>query len=180
MRIAIIGWGSLIWDPRCLPHCGTWYLGGPRLPIEFSRISPDGRLTLIIDREHGHPVVSRWSRSPRSGIQHAVADLAAREVCDPDGIGFLDRGHPEQPDVPTTVRRWCASNDLDGAVWTALPGTFEQRAGRPFSVANAMDYLDSLVGSDRARALAYLRNAPEQVDTPVRRAFEADPRFGGD
>ena len=49
MRIAVIGWGSLLWSPRTLPLAGTWSSDGPVLPIEFARISVDGRLTLIIE-----------------------------------------------------------------------------------------------------------------------------------
>jgi hypothetical protein len=48
MRIAVIGWGSLIWDPRELDRQGRWHTCGPRLPIEFARISKDVRLTLVI------------------------------------------------------------------------------------------------------------------------------------
>ena len=44
MKIAILGWGSLVWDSRQLPHSGEWHTGGPVLPIEFSRVSKDGRL----------------------------------------------------------------------------------------------------------------------------------------
>jgi hypothetical protein len=45
MRIAILAWGSLIWNPRYLPLASEWVLGGPVLPIEFARVSADGRLT---------------------------------------------------------------------------------------------------------------------------------------
>ena len=47
-RIACIGWGSLIWDPRSLPIEGMWSTDGPDLPIEFTRESSDGRMTLAI------------------------------------------------------------------------------------------------------------------------------------
>jgi hypothetical protein len=49
MNIAILGWGSLVWDQRVLPTESEWNSEGPRLPIEFSRVSQDGRLTLVID-----------------------------------------------------------------------------------------------------------------------------------
>ncbi|HOW68396.1 MAG TPA: hypothetical protein P5055_13320 [Candidatus Paceibacterota bacterium] len=53
MSIAILGWGSLIWNPRDLPITGDWQGDGPVLPIEFTRISDNGRLTLVIDERHG-------------------------------------------------------------------------------------------------------------------------------
>lgn len=57
MKIAILGWGSLIWDPRALRTVGKkWSDGGPTLKIEFSRISSDDRLTLVIDEANGSEV----------------------------------------------------------------------------------------------------------------------------
>lgn len=185
MRIAILGWGSLVWNPAGLPHDGTWRADGPTLPIEFSRISPDGRLTLIVDRRHGVAVRAAWTLSTRVVLDDAVSDLAARERCDASGIGWLDRASgrtsrtrfPGQLDVLPALRSWCADRDHDAVLWTALPATFEQVTGRPFDVAAGLDYLDGLAGPRRARAVEYLRRAPEATRTPLRAAFRADPRF---
>ena len=46
MKIAVLGWGSLIWDPKELDANNEWNNDGPFLPIEFARISNNGRLTL--------------------------------------------------------------------------------------------------------------------------------------
>ena len=51
MKIACIGWGSLIWDPRELKIGNDWNDDGPMLPVEFTRISSDKRVTLIIDKQ---------------------------------------------------------------------------------------------------------------------------------
>lgn len=48
MRIVIPGWGSLIWNPGNLAMTGEWQPDGPMLPVEFARVSTDGRLTLVI------------------------------------------------------------------------------------------------------------------------------------
>ena len=54
MSTAILGWGSLIWDPRDLQqHIGPWLKLGPVLPIESSRVSSGRWLTLVIDDENG-------------------------------------------------------------------------------------------------------------------------------
>lgn len=185
MKIAILGWGSLIWNPDGLPHDGRWRMGGPTLPIEFSRISPDGRLTLVVDPDHGPAVVTRWSLSPRDSIEPAVVDLATRERCRPDGIGYLDLGSgahsrerfPRQKDVDRIVRGWGDREGVEAVLWTALPATFEARTGSPFSVQRGLDYLAGLSGPLRETALDYVRNAPREVDTPLRRAFASDPRF---
>jgi hypothetical protein len=83
MTIAILGWGSLIWDRRDLPVSGEWQRGGPVVSIEFSRISKNseraGCLTLVIDEQHGTNVTTRFARSPRTNLDDAIADLRVRE-----------------------------------------------------------------------------------------------------
>ena len=48
MKIFFLGWGSLIWFPDNLSKKGEWYRDGPCLPVEFARISNNGRLTLVL------------------------------------------------------------------------------------------------------------------------------------
>jgi len=43
MKIAVLAWGSLVWDRRDLAVAGNFEPTGPRLPIEFCRVSGDGR-----------------------------------------------------------------------------------------------------------------------------------------
>ena len=47
MKIAILAWGSLLRSETM--KIGKWQIDGPFLPLELSRISNDGRLTLVID-----------------------------------------------------------------------------------------------------------------------------------
>ena len=41
MRICILGWGSLLWDqdPVFDARHGAWQADGPKLKLEFSRVS---------------------------------------------------------------------------------------------------------------------------------------------
>jgi hypothetical protein len=66
-----------------------------------------------------------------------------------------------------------ASNGYDAAIWTALASNFNEpgKGGEPFSVTAAVQYLATLQGRDDAtfsRALAYIRQAPPEVETPAR------------
>ena len=176
----VLGWGSLIWSPRNLQRLGDWCDGGPQLPIEFTRISSDGRLTLVVDEIHGAEC-STWSCRTPLRLPAAVDDLAAREGCKPRHIGAVKADHEASSgvasDVEQRIANWCRESGYSGAVWTALPPTFEERAGVPFSVQAAIGYLESLEGPKRERAFEYIRRAPSSTDTPLRRAFHA--RWGG-
>ena len=175
MRIAIIGWGSLIWDPRDLPREGIWQAGGPKLPIEFSRVSKDCRLTLVID-EKGVEVPTQFVLSPRTSLDDALNDLASREGTHRAKIGFVDllnnesshRKYPEQVDVSVQLTKWCKKKRFDAALWTALVPNFKEQTGRDFDVDNAVAYLKGLPKGARKNALKYIDCAPEEVETRLR------------
>ncbi|HEX9667551.1 MAG TPA: hypothetical protein VGA95_13470 [Thermodesulfobacteriota bacterium] len=177
MRIVIIGWGSVIWDPRDLPREGIWQSEGPRLPIEFSRVSRGRRLTGIIDYEHGTDVETKYVISPRVDIDDAIEDLRVREDTVKKHIGFVDNKHNIASDTAhsndrrtcETVKRWLAKTDFLGAVWTALRSNFREETGRDFSVEHGVEYIRNLPTTARQQALKYIRNAPTEVDTPLRR-----------
>lgn len=171
MKIAILGWGSLIWDPRDLPKEGSWQFGGPKLPIEFSRISKDCRLTLVIDLENGQNVSTRYVLSPRVDIEDTVTDLALREGTSKDKIGYVDLCNNKKNNSERTheiIRKWCKRKKFDGAVWTALPSNFEEETTRTFNPEAAVNYLRSLPETARKNALKYIRNAPEEIISPLR------------
>lgn len=178
-RIAIVGWGSLIWDLDDLaPHVdGDWQLTrGPSLPLEFSRISPKRKLGLVvcIDPEHGAPCATHAILSTRTDLDAARADLAARERAPPDLIGLTclrsGRSHGRGAGF---VADWARANGLAGAVWTDLPPNFAADRGEPFSLPAAEAYLQSLKGDSHAEAVRYIENAPRWTDTPLRRRLSA-------
>ncbi|MCX6339455.1 MAG: hypothetical protein NTX71_06000 [Candidatus Aureabacteria bacterium] len=184
MEIAIIGWGSLVWDPRDLPREGTWQEGGPRLSIEFSRISCDARLTLVIDKSNGNVVPTMHVLSPRASLDDARDDLKKREGTSDEKIGWVDitRGtsspdtNPRQTDVHDVIRTWCQEHGYQAAVWTALDSNFKKETEREFSVEAAIAYLSGLPMNVRKKALKYIWNAPEFITTKVREAVKQ--RFG--
>ena len=185
MKIAIIGWGSLIWDPRDLPKEGIWQEDGPELPLEFSRISRDARLTLVIDQTDGKIIKALHVLSPRTSLDDACEDLRKREgIPNKKSIGWVDIVKKtdsyltcrEQANVHEIVEKWCIEHRYDAAVWTALPSNFKKETGKDFSDTAALEYLTSLPRNVCKEALRYIRNAPDCIDTPVRKVVEK--RFG--
>ena len=172
MKIAILGWGSLIWDPRELHYRGRWYRNGPTLPIEFSRISSDGRLTLVIDEKNGAQVVTRYSFSSLPDLKQAISDLNAREGRPgSERIGFIElKTNTSNPDAKAAhpiaferIRAWGIEKKLDAVIWTALGPNFDDRRKKPFSPQEAVKYLGEMKA-----ALEYVRRAPKEVVTSVR------------
>ncbi len=53
--IAVIAWGSLIWNPADLELASRWHKDGPVLPIEFARMSKNGAASLVVTPTRGTP-----------------------------------------------------------------------------------------------------------------------------
>lgn len=174
MSWACLGWGSLLWRPGALPRRGAWHTDGPLLPVEFARISADGRLTLIV--LPGQPRLrTYWTELCCPGREEAVQALAAREVCGPEHIAWTNpEGGAAQvaPEVVPGVGAWCRQHNLTGVVWTDLPSLFASRAGEPWSPQAAVRYLAHCQGEARRRAEEYIRRAPSQTQTATRRLAE--------
>lgn len=176
MMIAIIGWGSLIWKPESLPYEGYWQVGGPSLPLEFTRITSQRPLTLVLDPVNGVICPTRFSFSSRTNLPEAIDDLKQREGTSEENIGYLDlkqrrssiQVYPQQLNVEAEVRRWCLEHQLDAAIWTAIPPNFEERAGNKFSVEAAIRYFKCLSKAEQESTLEYIRNTPPEINTPLR------------
>ncbi len=85
--IACLGWGSLIWEPRNLAVEGQWQTDGPKLPVEFTRVSGGERLTLVIT-EGAAPVTVLWSRMTVASLDDGIKNLSEREGASPAAIAF--------------------------------------------------------------------------------------------
>ena len=183
-KIAVIGFGSLLWDlddlaPKVL---GEWKMyEGPILPLEFSLVSRKRHyaLALVIDYGDGAPCPTCVIDSVRSEIGAAIVDLANRERMEPTNIGFVDRNtgasHSHREETRNTFWNWIEDSTYDGAVWTDGERNFEALTGRAFSLKTAQDHLRSLQGISLEEARRYIRNAPARVETPLRRALEGAP-----
>jgi hypothetical protein len=180
LKIAVLAWGSLIWDPRDLKTAAEFKADGPLLPIEFCRVSADGRLTLAIDENFGDVCTTYSAPSALGSLDAAIENLRLRErMPNARDVGFVEPASERQsdvamerhPQVVASIGAWAAANGDDAAIWTALANNFEDKGGEPFSVTAAIRYLEGLKEKDAAafdRALEYIRKAPREVETPVR------------
>lgn len=185
MKIAICAWGSLIWDPRQLLIRTPFTPVGPELPIEFSRISGGHehahRLTLVIDPEDGAPCRTHVAQSGFPDLPSAIENLRVREgMWSARDVGTVNR-HDEivsqraverHPKAVLALRDWLLGTDYDTVIWAALPPNFAvfSECGADFSVGEAIRFLEGLSASDLEIATAYIRNAPKEVQTPLRSA----------
>jgi len=185
MKIAILGWGSLLWDPRDLKLDAPFEPTGPNLPIELCRISKNRRLTLIIDERFGTLCQTYAAASAFTDLAEAVENLRVREeMSSAADVGFAVIASQERsphavkrhPHAIETIADWTAHAGYDAAIWTALDSDFEAQTREPFSVNAAMRFLEHLEQHDPdafARALEYIRRAPGATQTPVRETTAA-------
>lgn len=184
MRIAIFAWGSLIWDRGELAIMEDFKPGGPHLPIEFCRVSGDGRLTLVIEEAFGTACQTYLAESANGDLDAAIENLRLREgMPSAKGVGFVDVvsgnqsdwANSRHPKAVAAIKTWIPANGFDAAIWTALASNFREtdKAGEPFSVEAAIRYLERLDSTRQSAALGYIRSAPPEVQTPVRAAVNA-------
>jgi hypothetical protein len=164
MRIIVLAWGSVVWDRRNLAIAGNFEPIGPRLPVEFCRVSRDGRLTLVIDESDGAECPTYAAPSVFDDLGRAIDNLWIREgsgverppknILENGRIGFVDLVGPNGQSAKATERHpgavaeiaaWVQANGFDAAIWTALGGNFDEpdNAGEPFSVDAAIRYLEA-------------------------------------
>lgn len=108
-RIACLGWGSLVWSPDRLPVELPWREDGPALPVEFTRRSNNGRLTLVLTE--GVPRIPvLWVPIKAETVKEAREALRVREGVvtrnlDRD-VGFCELGVPSPYAEAESIAVW--------------------------------------------------------------------------
>lgn len=153
-----------------------WHTDGPELPVEFARVSKNGRLTLVLVPNSGGfaQINVLWAELCCRDAEHARRNVAERE-CVENNIGLSIPVWPTDGTAVqhwTAVDRWAKNKGLDFVIWTALRPRFGGHSGRVPSEAEALDYLRGLQTSERADAEEYIRRTPPQIRTAYRSAIE--------
>src|ERR1700686_3239135 len=185
MKIAILGWGSLLWEggPEFDRVHEPWQNDGPLLSLEFSRVSESrlGALTLVIDHAHGVPINVAWCVGKRATLEDALCDLRSREGTTLDKIGCTMIGvevSASDAEVPGgEVVAWARPKHLDAVIWTALSSNFHEKTTQSFAIEAALSHLKKLTPAGKSKAAEYIWRAPDFVKTPLRSAVQREPWF---
>ncbi|HEU5381545.1 MAG TPA: hypothetical protein VFV38_39495 [Ktedonobacteraceae bacterium] len=175
MKIACLGWGSLVWNPQAIPIQRYWFEDGPLLPIEFARYSRGGRITLVLVpgvRE----VRSLWTLMTVSDLATAKEKLAEREGISVGDIskyiGYWSSTGSCHGQCSEVIGRWASSPGLDAVIWTNLPPKVHNEERVP-GVEEILTFLQNQPSEQRKQAEEYIRKTPRQIDTDYRRHIEA-------
>lgn len=174
MNIVCIAWGSLLWKPGNLKLASQWHPGGPLLPLEFARQSDDSPELALVLCEGARPAPTYWAYLDTHDLDQAREMLREREKItpvNPEWIGSLPAVDGARTDP--RIAAWLRAQRIDAAVWTAVPPKFDGENGRVPTADEAVAWLDSCSGEQRAAAQEYISRTPAHIDTPHRRAFAA-------
>jgi hypothetical protein len=192
VKIAILGWGSLLWDEH--PEFDKWHFGkwepkGPSLPIEFSRVSGtrNGALTLVLDTEKGTVCQVAYALSKRNNPDDVICDLRCREGTTLENIGFYfaneSRKQAREEEILKIIQDWASVNKIDVVIWTDLESNFQKKSkcvnkdGKLSFVDAALCHLQALDPEGKAKAAEYVWRAPSFVETPLREKLQSQPWF---
>lgn len=177
MKIAVLAWGSLIWDWENPPiESETWFSDGPFLPIEFVRISKDGRLTLVV-LEGALPIPVLWNFMKTDSLAEARENLRAREKTpNIDYIHYVNGNatNCHLSGVPREIRSWAKAKNIEAVIWTGLQANFETKSNVAFNEKNVISYLKGLDIEKNKLAERYIRKTPNQIKTKMRCAIEEE------
>jgi hypothetical protein len=186
IRIAILGFGSLLWDkrPEFDDLCEGWQEEGPTLPLEFSHISRKtrlGALTLVIDPKLGTNATVNWCFSKRKNVDDAFCDLRCREGTKNEFIGKMvvsEGVSPEAPAYEKAIHDWAIAKSLDAIVWTKLESSFIDEENYDAFLKSALNHIQfRLTPEGKAKAAEYVWRAPDFVKTPLRSILQSEPWF---
>jgi len=178
MRIAILVWGSLYWEPRNLTTTNEWFYDGPALPIEFARISGGNRLTLVIKPTFDN-ATTLYAISSIETFAEARENLRKREGTENiNNIGFIDFSNNTQQVrqsnafIIDILRQWNVEKNFDAIFWSDFSPRFTDVTQQQFTLQNVISFIDNLPDEQKRSALQYIWNTPPQITTRFRNGIE--------
>lgn len=165
MNIAILSFGAAFAETLHGRQV-RFSCGGPKLPLEFSRIKPNGGLDLVIDTINGAENVIFYSPVQADDIESIVKNINSKNV------GWLDvknttcnERSARRPSVIKTIDQWCRDRNFDGAVWFDAGPRFNKITRVKFTPENARTYLNQ---GRFEQTYHYMQKFPISIKTPLR------------
>jgi len=90
-----------------------------------------------------------------------------------NGIGRWQTGE-DAPALIVDLPSWTAAHSVDAVIWTALPAKSPSNPKVPPDEREVVEYLRNLDRRLREDVEGYVRRAPPQIDTKIRRRIEAE------
>ena len=178
MKIAYFAWGSLLWDSEGLDLKTNWKKTNIRLPLNFSRISDNGkgRLTLVIDNINGVSNPIHYAITKTTNLNTSIENLKTREGTIPKYIGYINLKNENSRYSDRLTRTdiekfksFALKNKIDAVIWTDLYPNFKN-----FSTNNALKYIDSKKDMQLYSKIIeyiYLCHIHGNIKTPITKKF---------
>ena len=164
--IIYLAWGSLYWNPDTLP-IKNWNYSNLELPLEFSRISDEGkgRLTLVIDDKNGKLNKVWYAISQINNVNQSIQKLRQREKTTLNNIAYINlkknmkRSLNTPPKIIEKIWDWARDNNIDAVIWTDLKSNWYDIMHTPYNVQNAYKYFKNSPLDVRLKILEYIYKA---------------------
>jgi hypothetical protein len=121
---------------------------------------------------HGAHIPVRYALSAYPDLGAAIVNLQFREGTVRRHIGFVDMSRNQYSGSYQKglerIKAWCREHQWDAAIWTDLPSNFLEVQNAEFTLERAEIYLRRLTLGKKRHAREYIRNAPQEVQTPLR------------
>ncbi len=178
--IVYLAWGSLYWNPDTLP-IEHWNYSSLELPLEFSRISDQGkgRLTLVIDPLNGQNNKVWYAPSKLKNVNQAINALKNREKTVVKNIAYINlkankrRVNNTHLELVKQIESWARNHQIDIVIWTDLQSNWKDIMHNNYTVEGAYKYFDKSDLEVRLKILEYIYKAKNltQINTPFSRYF---------
>lgn len=174
MKIAILSFGKLMKNSKGLVAT-KWTQKGPKLPVEFCRISKDGRLTLALSKQNGVANHVYFAVAKGKTLKSVIPEVAEREKLNEKHLGIVDLRNEianekatDNQEVSREIATWGKKHKFDAVIWNGLQQRFKDVIGVAYSPGSAISYINGLPTKTRNLAKAYIKNAPKGIETPFR------------
>ena len=162
--IVYLAWGSLYWNFDYITH---WFKSNLYLPLEFSRISDQGRgrLTLVIDDKHGVNNKIWYGHVKTNNADEAIKILRQREKTTISNIAYINlknnkkRYNNTPKHVVDRIEKWARDNKIDVVIWTDLKSNWKDIMKTEYSPARAYQYFLQSSLDVRLEILEYVYKA---------------------